>query len=59
MNYINNQFDNDLLSNIDEDKLYDIVLIIENELLKLVYNINYKMWLDGLFSRLIIGGDYY
>ena len=59
MNYINNRFENDLLSNIDEDKLYDIVLIIENELLKLVYNINYKMWLDGLFSRLIIGGDYY
>ena len=46
----------DILSKIEESKLLTYLSIIENELPKLEYNINYKMWIDSLFSKLIIGG---
>ena len=62
--YLNNQYFGEsfnekisnILSNIEENKLLTYLSIIEEELPKLEYNINYKMWVDSLFSKLIIGG---
>ncbi|MBQ6497850.1 MAG: hypothetical protein IJI58_03955 [Bacilli bacterium] len=62
--YLNNQYFGesfnekigDILSKIEENKLLTYLSIIESELPKLEYNINYKMWIDSLFSKLIIGG---
>ena len=44
-----------LLSKVSVDKIVSIVTIIEEELKKLEYNVNYKLWLDCLFARLIGG----
>lgn len=44
--------------NILNDDIYNLILIIEDELSKLIYNINYKMWLDNLYSKIILGGNY-
>ena len=38
------------------DKILDIVALIEEEVRKLEYNVNYKLWLDALFAKLIGGG---
>lgn len=62
--YLNNQYFgeefndkiSDILDQIEEKKLLDYLSTIEGELPKLEYNINYKMWIDSLFSKLIIGG---
>ena len=32
--------------------------IIEEELPKLDFNVNYKLWIDSLFSKFILGGSY-
>ena len=56
---INKKFDNlllDLFQNYNDDYLYKCISVIENELSKLEFNVNYKLWLDSLFSKLIIGG---
>ena len=56
---INKNFDNhllDLFQNYNDDYLYKCISVIENELSKLDFNVNYKLWLDSLFSKLIIGG---
>ena len=56
---INKNFDNhllDLFQNYNDDYLYKCISVIENELSKLEFNVNYKLWLDSLFSKLIIGG---
>lgn len=45
-----------LFDNIDNSKLLSILSIIEEEVKKLEFNVNYKLWLDSFFSRLIIGG---
>ena len=45
-----------ILSNLDMDKILDIVALIEEEVRKLEYNVNYKLWLDALFAKLIGGG---
>ena len=45
------------LENVDKNKLLFIVDIIQRELVKLKYNVNSKMWLDSLYSK-IIGGNY-
>ena len=45
-----------LFGNIDNSKLLSILSIIEEEVKKLEFNVNYKLWLDSFFSRLIIGG---
>lgn len=37
----------------DHKKLLSYIAIIEEELPKLVYNINYKLWLDSLYSRFV------
>lgn len=44
-----------ILSPVSVDRIIDMVTIIEEELKKLDYNVNYKLWLDCLFARLIGG----
>lgn len=51
---INNDIDI-LLSKYDNRKLIRIISIIEDYLVKLEFNINYKLWVDSLFSSLIGG----
>lgn len=46
----------DLFSKYDDSILLNCLSIIEGELPKLEYNINYKLWVDSLFSKLVIGG---
>lgn len=46
------------LSNVDKNKVVTWVLILESEMKKLDYNVNYKLWLDSLYVKLI-GGDRY
>ena len=38
-----------------DNKLLNIISIIEEEMPKLEYNINYKLWIDSFFSKLIGG----
>lgn len=45
-----------ILNDVSYDKLIIILRIIEEELKKLKYNINYKLWLDSIFSKFSIGG---
>lgn len=57
--YFGENYDNqisDILKQVEEKKLINYLSIIEEELLKLDYNVNYKLWIDSLFSKLIIGG---
>lgn len=44
-----------LLDLIDVNKITDFIAIIEEEVQKLNFNVNYKLWLDCLFARLIGG----
>lgn len=44
-----------ILSSVDVDKIINCISIIEEELKKLEYNVNYKLWLDCIFARLIGG----
>ena len=44
-----------ILSKIDTDKITSYIAIIEEEVQKLDYNVNYKLWLDCLFAKLIGG----
>ena len=57
--YLNNSFlDNDfviIFDKYDINKIINTVLIIEEYLPKLEYNVNYKLWLDSLFARLVGG----
>ena len=58
--FYSSDFDNHkfkFLENVDKNKLLFIVDIIQRELVKLKYNVNSKMWLDSLYSK-IIGGNY-
>ena len=45
-----------LFKDIDNKKLLNSLSIIEEEVKKLEFNVNYKLWLDSLFSKLAIGG---
>ena len=45
-----------ILDDVDNKILLKYLSIIEEELLKLDFNVNYKLWLDSLFSKLVIGG---
>ena len=45
-----------LFKDIDDKKLLNSLSIIEEEIKKLEFNVNYKLWLDSLFSKLTIGG---
>ena len=44
---------NNLLNSISSKKMLKYILIIEEELSKLEYNLNLKLWLDRFYSRLI------
>lgn len=44
-----------LLSKINIDRITDFIAIIEEEMPKLEFNVNYKLWLDCLFAKLIGG----
>ena len=41
------------LDSFDKLKILMYLTIIEEELPKLVYNINYKLWLNSLFARFV------
>ena len=58
-NYNNNFKDlfNNILKDNDINNLVDILSIFEEETSKLEFNVNFKLWLDSLFCRLI--GDIY
>ena len=45
-----------ILEQVDVKYLINVLSIIEEEIAKLDYNINYKLWLDSLFARIIVGG---
>lgn len=45
-----------ILKDVKSVQIANFISIIENELSKLEYNVNYKLWLDSLFAKLIIGG---
>ena len=58
-NNVNDKFSIDLvnlLKKYDDNYLINIISIIEDEILKLNFNVNYKLWLDAFFAKLIIGG---
>lgn len=62
LNYISNpddfSFDTKsftILTKIDSMNIVNIIDIIEEEIKKLDYNVNYKLWLDCLFARFIGG----
>lgn len=44
-----------ILSNVGIERITDFIAIIEEEVQKLEYNVNYKLWLDCLFAKLIGG----
>ena len=58
--YSNDSFDNinilSMLEQIEQGKILFILDVLEKEIPKLEFNVNYKMWLDSLFSKLVIGG---
>ena len=64
ISYLNNKYINEkideklikIMENIDNNKLLNILKIVEEEVKKLEFNVNYKLWLDSLFSKLTIGG---
>lgn len=44
-----------ILSNVDIEQITNFIAIIEEEVQKLDFNVNYKLWLDCLFAKLIGG----
>lgn len=62
LNYLsdnNQEIDSEILNLLNGknmDKIVNILSIIEEEQAKLEYNINYKLWIDVLFARIILGG---
>lgn len=41
------------LNQVNKDRILSYITIIEEELPKLMYNINYKLWLDAIYSRFV------
>lgn len=67
INYLNNKYVNDkndncnlyvLLDKIYEENIIKYISIIEDEIPKLEFNINYKLWLDSFFSKLVWSCNY-
>lgn len=64
ISYLDNKYENkdideklsNLFKNVENKKLLSVLSIIEEEIKKLEFNVNYKLWLDSLFSKLTIGG---
>lgn len=46
----------DTLSSLSSRKIIKVISIIEEEIVKLEFNVNYKLWLDQFFAK-VIGGD--
>ncbi len=44
-----------ILNGVKSSYIANLISIIESELKKLEYNVNYKIWLDSLFSKMIGG----
>ena len=62
IHYLSNNFNHlnhfdyqSVFENIDRNKIISILSIIEEEIPKLNFNVNIKLWLDSFFSRLIGG----
>lgn len=64
INYLNYIADNNfkcneniikILKDVETTQITDFIAIIEDEVKKLEFNVNYKLWLDCLFARLIGG----
>ena len=56
--YIKNKYDetvNNIFAKKEEKELLRIISVIEDELPKLEFNVNFKLWLDSLFSKFIGG----
>ena len=56
--YLSNKNDGDLskyLVKISDELIVKYILIIEEYLKKLEYNVNYKLWLDSFFAKLLDG----
>ena len=50
----NNDYEQfEFLNAISPKKILSYITIIEEEVPKLVYNINYKLWLDSIYSRFV------
>lgn len=45
------------IKKLSNDQIVSYTLVIEEFLKKLQYNVNYKLWLDSFFARLLGGGD--
>ena len=45
-----------VLKNVDTKYILYIISIFEDCIKKLEFNVNYKLWIDSTFSKLIIGG---
>lgn len=57
--YLSNRSESNLakyIKKLSDEKIVKYTLIIEEYLKKLQYNVNYKLWLDSFFARLL-GGD--
>ena len=56
--YTKNKYDETIINILDkkeEKELLRIISVIEDELPKLEFNVNFKLWLDSLFSKFIGG----
>ena len=54
-NEINNDISN-ILDKVDKNRILNTISILEDSLEKLEFNVNYKLWIDSLISRLVLGG---
>lgn len=45
-----------IISTMSDEQLLFSLKVIEDDLSKLHYNVNFKLWLDAFFSKLVIGG---
>ena len=54
-NEINNDISN-ILDKVDKNRILNTISILEDYLNKLEFNVNYKLWIDSLISRLVLGG---
>ena len=65
INYLDNLYSDEnnineeivaLLSECSNEKILNYLSIFEDEIPKLDFNVNFKLWIDSFFSKLIIGG---
>ena len=51
-----NSYISSILEKVDSKVLLNCLSILEDEIPKLEFNVNYKLWIDSLFSKLVVGG---